>query len=138
MKNLILTLCVLVAVVFSVAVDAAPTQLLVVTLAANTTNTVTGVPAWPYTQVLQNASIYHGVLTNNIGTANTSAFGINVYANAPNTTATNGRVFLGTWYPTTTNAATETVQGVNFSVTNYISFDIFTTNIVILNGTYGQ
>ena len=111
---------------------ATPTPLFSVTL-TTTTNTVTGIQAQPYLQPLQSASITHTGLTNSV-----NAFYINVYMNAPNSTATNGRVLIGTWYPSTTNAATETINGNNYPYTNYLSFDVISTNTTSVSGSYGQ
>ena len=109
----------------------APTPLITATV-SNTTYTVASFPVQSYNQPLQNAQIYHGVLTS------TNALSIPIYLNAQGST-TNGRVLIGTWYPTTTNAAYETIIGANFPApTNYLSIDITTTNAVSVTGSYGN
>ena len=124
---------------------ATPTSLTPVTL-TNATNTVTGIPAYLYNQPLQNAVISHGAVGVQTNGVATNQLFVNIYCNAPNTTTTNGRVLLGTWWPQTNsfngaqgNAATETILGANYPVTNNLSFDICTSNTVSgLTGTYGN
>ena len=134
MKKLIFFV-ILLAIIFTILIQramAAPQPLFLVTL-TTTTNTITGIQASPYNQPLQSATITHTALTNTVG-----AFYVNVYMNAPNSTATNGRVLLGTWFPSTTNAATETINGNNYPYTNYLSFDVISTNTTTASGSYGQ
>jgi hypothetical protein len=126
-------LIIVAAVTCAVLALATPAPLFVVTLGQGTTNTVTGIMEFSYQQPMQNATITHGYITNT-----TTAFYVNIYQNLPNSTATNGRVLIGTWYPTTTNAATETITGANFPYTNYLSFDVIATNAVPVSGSYGQ
>lgn len=124
-------LCFLSAFLISMVVaQAAPTSLVSVTV-SNTTLTVPSMLAFTYNPTTQNGSITHGVLTS------TNELSIPIYAVLQGAT-TNGRVLIGTWYPSTTNAATETISGSSFPLTNYLSFDITTTNAVSLNGTYGN
>ena len=110
--------------------QATPTQLLTVTV-NNTTNTVTSFQMLSYNPTPQNFTIYHG------GLATTNALTIYIYANYQGAT-TNGRVILGVWNPTFTNAGTETIIGANYTPTNWLSVDVGTTNSVQVNGSYGQ
>jgi|GEM_PF-3440136 len=114
----------------AISAPATPTQLFTVTV-SNTTVTIPPIQAYTYNQPLQNATITHGPLTN------LTSLQINIYANYQGAT-TNGRVFIGTWYPTTTNAGPETISGPNYPITNWLSLDIVTTNSVPLSGSYGQ
>lgn len=124
-------LCFLSAFLISLVVaQATPTSLVSVTV-SNTTVTVASMLAFPYNPTTQNGVITHGPLTA------TNALSIPIYAVLQGAN-TNGRVLIGTWYPSTTNAATEVISGSNFPLTNYLSFDITTTNAVSLNGTYGN
>ena len=114
-----------------VSASAAPTPLIYATI-SNTTYTVASFSAQGYNPPLQNATITHGALSS------TNALAIPIYSNSQGTT-TNGRVLIGTWYPSTTNAATETIVGSNLPTpTNYLSIDITTTNAVQLTGSYGN
>jgi hypothetical protein len=108
----------------------APTPLVFVTI-SNATVTVPSMPAFPSNPTLQNGSITHGALTS------TNELSIPIYLVYQGAT-TNGRVLIGTWYPSNTNAATEIINGAQFGFTNFLSFDITTTNAVSLSGSYGQ
>jgi len=132
MKKLILPILILAAIlILCQAAQATPTPLVSVTI-SNATVTVPNMPASSYTQPLQNGSITHGALTS------TNALSVNVYSTYSSST-TNNRVFLGTWYPSTTNAATETIIGTSFTnPVTYLSFDLITTNAVSVSGSYGQ
>ena len=128
--KLFFTFLVLVAAL-CVSAFSAPTPLITATV-SNATYTVPSFPAQAYNPPLQNAVIYHGALTS------TNALSIPIYSNSQGAT-TNGRVLIGTWYPTTTNAAYETIIGANYSSpTNFLSIDITTTNAVSLTGSYGN
>src|ERR1017187_9392229 len=102
MKKLILPILIFtIALIFTLA-DAAPTPI-VTAIINNVTNTISpNILATPYTQPLQTASISHGILTS------TNEMPVTVFATY-NSTGTNGWVLLGTWYPSTTAAATETI-----------------------------
>ena len=124
-------LCFLSAFLLSLVVaQATPTSLVSVTV-SNTTLTVPSMRAFAYNPATQDGVLYHGALTS------TNELAIPIYAALQGAT-TNGRVLIGTWYPSTTNAATEVISGSSFPLTNYLSFDITTTNAVSLNGTYGN
>lgn len=115
---------------FCIIALATPQPLVSVTI-NNATNTVNGLTAFPYNPQLQGASITHGALTS------TNELKVDIYSNFQGAT-TNGRVYVGTWYATTTNSATETIVGSNYGMTNFLSIDIGTTNSVSVSGYYGN
>lgn len=122
---------------FQVMTKATPASLTPVSL-TNTTNTVTGIPQQSYLVPAQNATITHNAVGLQGGGLQTNNLYVNIYANAANSTATNGRVLIGVWYPQT-NACTETILGANYPITNYLSFDLCVSNTVTgLSGSYGQ
>ena len=132
MKNLfaLLFLFLLLVAIFCAPTLATPQPLVSVTI-NNATNSVNGLLAFPYNPQLQGASITHGALTT------TNELKLDIYSNFQGAT-TNGRVYVGTWYATTTNSATETIVGSSYQMTNFLSIDIGTTNAVSVSGYYGN
>jgi hypothetical protein len=128
MKRIYFLLCL--GVALCIPAFATPVPLVYVTI-NNATNTVASMQAFLYNPQLQNATITHGALTS------TNELKIDIYSVYQGAT-TNGRVYVGTWYPSNTNAATEIVNGNSYTITNFLSLDIGTTNAVTISGTYGN
>jgi hypothetical protein len=81
-----------------------------------------------YSPTLQQFTIPHGALTA------TNALVLNIQVSTDQVNFTNAF----TWYPTTTNAATEYIYAGAVPVTNYFRVQCVTTNSVQVGGNYGQ
>ncbi len=108
--------------------QAAPTLIMGNLLTVNGTTNSSPVTAFTYNQTLQQFSVTHGALTS------TGALTLNIQATVDQT----NYVTIGTWNPSTTNAATETFSGSAYAITNYMRVNCVTTNSVTVGGSYGQ
>ena len=126
MKKILFAL--LVALSLTATVKAAPVMLIgsLVTV-NNATSNSPPTSALSYNPSLNQFTITHGTLTA------TNALLLNFQCTLDQT----NYVTVGTWYPTTTNAATEIVNANQYSITNYVRAQAVTTNSVQVGGTYG-
>jgi hypothetical protein len=129
MKKLIIAAWILLALLFvTVPMLATPTLLMgtLVTVDTTTSNSP-AIAAFTYNQPLQQFTVSHGALTS------TGAFYLTIQATLDQT----NYVTLGTWHPTTTNAATEVFSGASYAPTNYMRVQCTSTNSVQVGGSYG-
>jgi hypothetical protein len=77
---------------------------------------------------LQQFTVTHGALTA------TNAMVLNIQSTLDQV----NYVTIYTWYPSTTNAATEYIYAGQIPVTNYFRVQCVTTNSVQVGGSYGQ
>jgi phage baseplate assembly protein gpV len=95
----------------------------------NTTSNFPPTAAFTYNQAIQQWTITHSSLQQ------TTDISIKIMATLQN--STNNAVQIGTWYPSNTNAVTETIPASVFSPTNYVYPQISTTNSQSFYMTYG-
>lgn len=97
----------------------------------NSVSTTTPVTAFSYNQTLQQFQVTHGTITN------TNQFHLDLYINVQGAN-TNGRTKIGVWWPSYTNATTETFSGSSYAATNWLSLDAVVTNGNALGINYGN
>ena len=96
---------------------------------SSATYTSAVVTAFSYNPSLQQYSITHNAL------GNTTDIALKIYVSL---NSTNNPVFVGTWYPSSTNAATEYAYAGSFFATNYTFVSVTTTNSQQIYIGYGQ
>lgn len=95
----------------------------------NVTYTSAVVTAFSYNPSLQQYAITHNALQQ------TTDISLKIYISL---NSTNNPVFIGTWYPANTNAATEYAYAGSFYATNYTFVSVTTTNSQQIYIGYGQ
>jgi hypothetical protein len=109
--------------------QAAPVLIIGSLVTVNNTTAYSSTNAcFTYNPTLQQFTIQHGALTA------TNALVLNIQVSTDAVNFTNSL----TWYPTTTNAATEYIYAGAVPVTNYFRVQCVTTNSVQVGGNYGQ
>ena len=117
--------------VFSICIQmqAAPVLIIGSLVTVNNTTAYSSTNAcFTYNPTLQQFTIQHGALTA------TNALVLNIQCTVDQTNF----VTAFTWYPSTTNAATEYIYAGAVPVTNYFRVQCVTTNSVQVGGNYGQ
>ena len=132
MKKLILaSVFALIAVAIVFIARAAPTIIAGSPVVVNNASANTSVtPAFSYNPTLQQFQITHGAL------GATTDIALKIYVGVSG--STNNCVQVYTWYPSFTNATTETVPAGVIPIPNYVFGTITTTNSQSLYGSYGQ
>lgn len=132
MKKFLASALLLIAVLVALVAHTSPVIVAGDPLTVNdTTATNTIALAFSFNPLLSQYTVQHGAL------ASTNDIQVDIYANVTSNVV--NAVKVGTWHPSNTNAATETIYANQFALTNYTFTTITTTNNQTgLYMTYGQ
>jgi len=130
MKNTLLSIIGVAAIVLATMTSHATPTMLVGTLGSVSTTPSNSPPttALTYIPTLQQFSVTHGALTS----TNEALLYFRVTVDQTN------YVVIGSWYPSFTNPCTEIVNQGQYNITNFVSVQYVATNTISIGINYGQ